>query len=375
MEVKTTMSAHKSKQKKNWNTIHVTALELDTMKYIQQFLNNPHEFIKTYFDEPPRVSDIADMLHVSPASVDYKLIENDAKHLVQSDMSSMEIQVCDFIRRIKPGTIIINNDHQVIKPYELDIYIPEYKLAIECNPSWTHGSSENIFYKGYKKIPPGYHLNKTEMCEKAGVRLIHVFGHNWQHGSDIMKAIIRNALHANEYRINARDTKIRKVSRKQAFKFMSVNSIYKTPEGIYYALQYGDEIVCIMSFRRNKSKEDEYTINGFCSKVSTSVVGGASKILSEFRSRHPGCVLIANVNRALFTGDVWERLGFVHVANKNPEFSWIDVKSELCQSRKISKKSLIKLTGNSSCKNVDDMMKLEGFVKVYDCGQSVWRLE
>jgi hypothetical protein len=40
----------------------------------------------------------------------------------------------NFIKNNYSGEII-ENDRQLIKPYELDIVIPELKLAIECNRS------------------------------------------------------------------------------------------------------------------------------------------------------------------------------------------------------------------------------------------------
>ena len=65
---------------------------------------------------------------------------------------------------------MIENDRELIAPYELDIVIPEIKLSIEFNGVYWH----SCFYKD-----KNYHLIKTELCEKFGYRLIHIFEDEW----------------------------------------------------------------------------------------------------------------------------------------------------------------------------------------------------
>ena len=65
---------------------------------------------------------------------------------------------------------MIENDRELIAPYELDIVIPELHLAIEFNGIYWH----SCFYKD-----ENYHLMKTELCESKGYRLIHIFEDEW----------------------------------------------------------------------------------------------------------------------------------------------------------------------------------------------------
>jgi len=61
----------------------------------------------------------------------------------------------------------IENTRQIISPLELDFHIPEHNLAVEVNGLYWHsearGKDEN------------YHLNKTQLCLKQNIRLIHIF--------------------------------------------------------------------------------------------------------------------------------------------------------------------------------------------------------
>ncbi len=73
--------------------------------------------------------------------------------------SFKEIELKNFCKQYYPN--LIENDRQLIKPYELDIVIPELKLAIEFNGTYWH--SDNI------KNDINYHLNKTIECEKRRI--------------------------------------------------------------------------------------------------------------------------------------------------------------------------------------------------------------
>lgn len=64
------------------------------------------------------------------------------------------------------GTIK-RNDRTIIKPKELDIYIPELKLAIEYNGIYWHSIES-----GADKY---VHRNKSVACRNLGIRLIHIF--------------------------------------------------------------------------------------------------------------------------------------------------------------------------------------------------------
>jgi len=66
-------------------------------------------------------------------------------------------------------TEIITNSRTIIPPKEIDIYLPEYKLAIEFNGVYWHrpevyGSKEDWF---------NYHQNKIDRCNEEGIQLLH----------------------------------------------------------------------------------------------------------------------------------------------------------------------------------------------------------
>lgn len=81
-----------------------------------------------------------------------------------SNKSKAEQHIIDNLNYT--GTII-HNDRTIIKPKEIDIYLPDLKIGIEYNGLYWH-SIEN----GTDKYS---HRNKSLACRKLGIRLIHIF--------------------------------------------------------------------------------------------------------------------------------------------------------------------------------------------------------
>ena len=132
--------------------------------------------------------------------------------------TNFEIDVFKFVRNIYSGQII-QNDRTTINPLELDIYIPDKKVAIECNGIYWHSSKVIQDSK--------YHYNKSKLCEEKGIRLIHIFEYEWYNEKQkpILENIIKNALGINEYKLYARKLKIEIRSSASMKDFFNKNNI------------------------------------------------------------------------------------------------------------------------------------------------------
>lgn len=76
--------------------------------------------------------------------------------------------------------------HNAIWPYELDIYVPSKKAAIEFNGILWHSIEHGVSLD--------YHLKKTELCEKVGIRLMHVWEDEWDRLNAEVKASVKSFL-------------------------------------------------------------------------------------------------------------------------------------------------------------------------------------
>lgn len=94
-----------------------------------------------------------------------------------SIISREETEVLDFISSIYKGDVSTNN-RKILDGQELDIYIPDLKIAIEYDGLYWHGED---------KKPNDYHINKTLECNKRGINLIHIFEDEWLFKQELVK--------------------------------------------------------------------------------------------------------------------------------------------------------------------------------------------
>ena len=71
-----------------------------------------------------------------------------------------EIELCKFIKSIYSGQVL-ENDRTVIKPKELDIYLPELRLAFEYDGKYWHEIHEERL--------PGYHDLKDSLAKEKKI--------------------------------------------------------------------------------------------------------------------------------------------------------------------------------------------------------------
>lgn len=99
--------------------------------------------------------------------------------------SKGEKELCDFIKSIYPGEIL-ENTRKFIGGKELDIYLPELKLAFEYNGEYWH--------QFHEEKEPGYHKNKQKACKENGIKLIEVWENDWKKNNQQIKDLISKHL-------------------------------------------------------------------------------------------------------------------------------------------------------------------------------------
>ena len=100
-----------------------------------------------------------------------------------SGESKSELELFDFVKEFAPNAH--QHDKVIIKPHELDIVIPEIKLAVEFNGDYWHSTEFKL---------PGFHLNKVLEANKKGYRLIHF----WESNSEEIKKKLIDILEGKE---------------------------------------------------------------------------------------------------------------------------------------------------------------------------------
>lgn len=195
---------------------------------------------------------------------------------------------------------------------ELDIYIPELKLAIEYNGTHYH----DISLKG-----KGYHIGKRKACEWLDIRLISIWECDWQDDRKrpILERYLKNALGVREERtVYARNCVVKDVPQDVYREFMEANHIqgYASAKEAKCGLYTKDtnELVACMSFRilKNKDQKDTPFVMWDMVRYATNcnVPGGRSKLFHHMQQRFHMDHVQSFVDRDYFNGTSYLKEGW-----------------------------------------------------------------
>ncbi len=283
-------------------------------------------------------------------------------------VSSYEQEIAEYILSL--GIDIIQSDRTLIKPLEIDILIPEHKIAIEFNGLYWHSFGTNNVNQnqGDKYYQSKRHLIKTEECLKHGYQLFHIFENEWIENKILWKSILKNAFGLSK-KIHARKCQTKVVSISEARDFLKMNHLQgyinaATKIGLYY----NDELVSIMTFGKPRMDKDaDVELYRMCSKLNTVVVGGASKMLKYYDNNYSYNLMVSYANRRWSKGNLYNTIGFEFINISPPNMFYIKdrVESRLkYQKHKIEKLGLIFDQSKTATQN----MLINGYRVIYDSG-------
>ena len=277
---------------------------------------------------------------------------------VLNGRSNAEIELAKFVSSY---TETLCNSKKIIDGPEIDIYLPEYNLAIEYNGIYWHSAD-------YK--PKNYHLNKTNKCKEKGIHLFHIFEFD---NMDIWKSMILHKL-GKSTRIYARKCELREISNEVAHSFIEENHLDGfTDSSINLGLYYNNELVQVMTFKTlEDNSEYDFELIRLCSLKNTAVIGGASKLFKHFLKEHPNASVVSYANKRFSDGNIYEILGFKLHHETAPNYFYANCEIVLsqyqCQKRFLSK---ILEEYHPELSELENM-ELNGFFRIFDCGNYVF---
>jgi len=326
----------------------------------------------------------SDKLHTFKCNKCNRIFESNLKHYIidndkrafpkceycfPNNKSSLpEIELCEYLKSIGVDKIV-KADRKILSGLELDLYLPSHQIAIEYNGLYWH--SEN---NGKDK---NYHINKTKLCEEKNIQLIHIFEDEWLYKQDIVKSRLKSKLKLIKTTIGARKTTIKKIDAKTKNKFLFENHIQGSDRAkVKLGAFFNDKLIGVMTFSNlrialgNKSKNGEYELSRFCSKLNTNIPGLGSKMLKHFILNYKPTNIISYSDNRWNTGHGYYSMGFKLVDNGQPNYWYVISKQRFHRFtyRKDQQKKLLKYF-NPILTEVENM-KLNGFDRVWDCGSN-----
>lgn len=375
---------------KTIESIHRRMLDSTKLSEFVNYKSDPRAYVQSHYLTPPTIRQVAADIGVDIETVRVYADAAQCKDVFKYSKSSYEIEVIDFIRSINPDAIIKHNDKIQIAPLELDIFLPEFNLGIEVNPTVTHNSSIPDPW-GQPPKPYTYHQIKSTMCEEKGIFLFHIFGYEWTHRKKQIQSMLTNLLNSNPYKIYARNTHIdANLSAEESKMFLDNNHRQgSTSAKIRIGLRRNDndELVSVMTFNKlranlGKSKtdsDDTWELSRFCSLQDTSVIGGASKLLSYFKQTIVFDKIVSYSDIAHTRGHLYEQLGFHAVHRSSPNYVWVEFGSDTYLHRVQCMKSHLPSLFNQPDLDIEhqtekEIMISHGYVQVFDSGVTRWEL-
>lgn len=347
------------------------------------FESNPQKWIYDHYgDNKPSYATLVSDLHMAASTIQQLLAKLQCEDCVSHYVSKMESEVTNFIQtQIGSNIQIVHNDRQQIKPKELDLYLPEYHLAVECNPTISHNSTIP-FYDQSGPMESNYHRMKTDMCEKAGIQLFHIFGYEWTNKRKIIESMIRNMLRKNQVKIGARQCIIKEVDYDESALFLNENHRQGNAVSSYrIGLYYNGELVSLMTFSRPRksisNNDAEYELVRFCNKLNTTVMGGASKLFRYFVTKYSPFSILSYSDRAHASGRMYSTLGFKELRRTDPGYVWVDTITDTAYNRiNTQKHNIRKFLKDDSIdlsRTEKQIMEEHGYVQVFDSGNILWK--
>ena len=316
--------------------------------YSKEYLIKMVEYIRngtkpTYYDI---INEYDSVSNYKPLILWYGLNYN-----LTTSKSKHELEIFNYVKSL--GVNVISGDRNIIKPLELDIYIPEYNLAIEFNGDYWHSS---------KFIPSKYHQNKTKLCNEKGITLIHIYEYLYNKNPSIYYSIIKAKLGLNE-RVYARKCTLKEVSKTEEGEFLDNYHLQGyTPSKICYGLYYNNQLVSLCSFKKSRfDKNYEYELLRNCTISDITVVGGLSKLINHFKSEYNQSEIICYSDASIS----FNKGGSL----TTPNYIWI--KGNIVYKRYQTMKHLLpKLLGDNFDHTLTEKENMinNGFMQIFDAG-------
>lgn len=248
--------------------------------------------------------------------------------------------------------------------FELDLYVPSKKVAIEYNGVFWHSASD--------RSKKDYHLNKTEVCEEEGIQLLHIFSDEWEDPAkqDIWKSIIKHKLGLTSRKIAARKCELVEVSASEARVFHEENHLHGFVGGQHVGLRYRGELVLLVTHGKSRF-ESGHELLRLTTKKYTSVVGGMSKVL-KYINKPMTTYADRRYSNSTSYGNMFELIG-----KTDPNYGWVDPTGMYRISRYRTQKHKLSsfLESFDPRKSEFENMIDNGYKIIYDSGNYKFMVE
>lgn len=224
--------------------------------------------------------------------------------------SHYEVDIKNYIETFYDGVVELNA--YILDGKEIDVYLPELKIGFEFNGLYWHSE-----ISGNKE--PNYHLNKSNIATKYGIKLFHIYEDYWNDFQEIVKSQIKSLVGFSDIIPDTVNYKIKRVSTQQSYKFLENNSYNFIEPVESIGIYHKNKLVQLLVINDNNEIE-------FHCKKFTEFKNG-NTILFDYLLKQSGkakFVIYQKIDFENITSDVYSKLNFTLTDVLPPTFDYVN---------------------------------------------------
>jgi len=245
--------------------------------------------------------------------------------------------------------------------------LPDLKLAIEFNGLYYH----NEMFKN-----KNYHQDKTLLCNKENITLIHIWEDDWLYKKEIIKSIIKSKMGLLDNKIFARKCEVKIIKNKKEEKeFLNNNHLqgYNQQSFLTLGLYFNDELISLMNFGKQRIslgniKSNDIELLRYANKINFNIVGGFSKLLSYYKKNYNFSNLITygDLSFVNIENNVYKKNNFDFIKITEPDYFYIVNNTR--KHRFNYRKDILVKQGFDKNKTEKQIMLERKLYRIYGCG-------
>ena len=289
------------------------------------------------------------------------------------DIGILEKEIYEFITTLIGFENIIQGDRSVLNGKEIDIFIPKCKISIEYNGLYWHTLETHS--------DKNYHLNKTNLCNDKGIKLIQIFEDEYVNHKDLVLSKIAHILGKCENlpKIMARKCEIKEISATKSKSFLNKNHIQGNGDGrIHLGAFYNGLLIGVMVFKNECG--DKWELTRFATDNSYVCSGVGGKLFKYFTRTYNPTEVKSFADRRWTINEesnVYTNLGFEFNGYTPPDYKYYSPFDGLIRHHKFNfRKTILHKKYNLPLSMTEsEMTKSLGYSKIYDCGliKYIWK--
>lgn len=279
--------------------------------------------------------------------------------------SYLENEMCSFLDSM--NIHYKKNCRRTIKGLELDFYLPEYSLGIECNGDYWHSD---------RFRDSNYHQNKWKICQEHNIQLIQIGESDWNVRNQQIKMMICSRLGLKEKGDPGRKCNIQPITTAHAKPFLDQYHLQGFVSGSSYWGAYDtlNNLVAVMVFgwTRGSKKSRRFELKRWATD-NYSHAGLFSKVFKHAQKELGFDNIVSFSMNDWFSGNVYESSGFSQGNITRPGYFYVFNGKKYHPSH-FTKSRIVKMFPEfySTEKTERQLMREIGAHRIWDSGKIEW---